>query len=194
MPKALSFRPRGSAREKIDLSLLYEAVFRELDSREVKYLVIGGLAVNFHGVERPTGDLDILVSFEKDNLKKFIAAIKSIGWRPRLPVSLEAFTRPKNRERWRKQKGMKVFTIYNPKSHLEHMDVMTENYIDFEKAYRDRKYVSIREIQIPVISVPYLIRLKKIAGRERDKGDIRSLEKARELESEKKKKKSRIRV
>ena len=172
------------------MSLLYEAVFREFDNQEVKYLVIGGLAVNFHGVERPTGDLDILVSFEKDNLKKFIAAIKSMGWKPRLPVSLEAFTRPKNREMWRKQKGMKVFTIYNPKSQLEHMDVMTENYINFEKAFRNRKFVSLREIQIPVIPVPDLIRLKKIAGREQDKSDIRRLKAAEKFGNDKKKKKS----
>jgi len=168
--------------------MLYERVFEELETLGIKYLVIGGIAVNLHGVERPTGDLDILLSFEKNNLKKFIFAMKTIGWIPRLPVTLEDFSDPKKRERWKKEKGMKVFTLHNPKHPLEHMDVMTENYIDFQKAYRNRKIVTARHILIPLISIRDLMRLKKIAGRQRDKIDIIGLKQVKEFESEKEKK------
>lgn len=167
--------------------MLFESIFRELEERGVKYLVIGGIAVNFHGYDRVTGDLDILVGFEKENLEKFVAAIKSLRWRPRLPVSLEAFAQPKNRESWKKQKGMKVFSIYNPKNEVEHIDVMTENYIDFKQAYQNKKLIFARGIQIPLASIPDLIQLKKIAGRDRDKVDIMALEKIMEFKSEKKK-------
>jgi len=168
--------------------MLYEQILRELDAQEVKYLVIGGIAVNFHGVERITGDLDILISFEEDNLKKFVSAIRSVGWIPRLPVSLEDFCNPANRKRWQQEKGMKVFPIFNPKKPLEHIDVMTENYIDFTKAYQDRKLMMAREITISVISIPDLIKLKKIAGRKRDKLDILGLKQISKHETKKKKK------
>lgn len=166
--------------------MLYEAVFQALQENGVKYLVIGGIAVNVHGFERPTGDLDIFVSLEKENLEKFIVAIKSIGWRPRLPVSLEGFANATKRQRWIKEKGMKVFTIYNPERDLEHVDVMTENYLDFEKAYRRRKVVAAKEFDIPVISIPDLIELKKIAGRQKDKSDIKGLKEIRKIKRAKK--------
>lgn len=169
--------------------MLFESIFRELGEQGVKYLVIGGVAVNFHGYDRVTGDLDIFVGFEKENLEKFIAAVKSVDWQPRLPVSLEAFADPKKRQSWIREKGMKVFSIYNPKQEAEHMDVMTEDYLDFERAYQRRKMIAARGIEIPLVSIPDLIQLKKIANRGRDRTDIMALRKIMELESEKKKKK-----
>lgn len=172
--------------------MLFESIFRELEERGVKYLVVGGLAVNFHGYDRVTGDLDILVGFDRKNLEKFIAAIKSLGWRPRLPVSLEAFADSKKRASWIREKGMKVFTLYNPKKEAEHVDVMTEDFLDFDKAYQDKKMISARDIQIPLVSIPDLIRLKKIAGRERDKIDIMALKEIQELNQSEKKKQIRV--
>ena len=151
-------------------------------------MVIGGIAVNLHGVERPTGDLDLLVSFEKSNLEKFISAMKAIGWVPRLPVTFEEFSDPKKRAQWKKEKGMKVFSIYNPKRPLEPIDVMTEDYIDFDKAYRNRVVETTTPGSISPISIPDLIRLRKIAGRERDKIDIMGLRQAEGYKGEKKKK------
>lgn len=121
--------------------MLYEKVFKKLEKEKIRYLVIGGIAVNFHGFERPTGDLDILLLLKKDNVENFVRAVKSLGWRP-----------------------------------MEHMDIMTENHIDFSKAWRNRTMLNAKKIQIPVISIPDLIRLKKIAGRQRDKIDISALE------------------
>ena len=155
--------------------MLYEAIFKTLQANQVKYLVIGGIAVNLHGVERPTGDLDLLLSLKKTDLDKFIQTIKRIGWQPRIPVPLEDFADPKKRKMWIMEKGMKVFSIFNPKHPLEHIDIMTENYIDFEKAYKNREIVSAKGMKILVISIPDLIRLKKIAGRERDNWDIKGL-------------------
>lgn len=155
--------------------MYYEEIFKTLATGRVKYLVIGGIAVNLHGFERPTGDLDILLSLKKIDLDKFIQIIKRIGWQPRAPVPLEDFADPKKRKSWIKEKGMKVFSIFNPKHPLEHIDIMIENYIDFEKAYKGREIITAKKIRIPVISIPDLIRLKKIAGRVRDKLDIEGL-------------------
>ena len=40
---------------------LFEKVFRELNKTRVKYLVVGGVAVNLYGYLRFTGDLDLLL-------------------------------------------------------------------------------------------------------------------------------------
>ena len=52
--------------------MYYEEIFRALERHGVRYLVIGGIAVNIYGFSRVTGDLDIIVSFEKGNLKKLV--------------------------------------------------------------------------------------------------------------------------
>lgn len=164
--------------------MMFESIFRALEKRRVKYLVIGGIAVNFHGYDRVTGDLDLFVGLDEENLKKFIGAVKSLGWRPRLPVSLEDFTDSKKRKSRIKEKGMKVFSIYNPKKEAEHVDIMTETYLDFDKAYKNKKMISANNIKISLASIPDLIRLKKIAGRERDKIDIMALKEIQELNRE----------
>jgi predicted nucleotidyltransferase len=161
--------------------VFYERIFKILNAKRIKYLVIGGVAVNLHGFQRTTGDLDILISLDTKNVKKFVDLIKSLKWKPRVPVDVNEFSDPKKRQVWIKTKGMKVFSVYNPKKELEHIDVMTENYIDFANAYRHRKVVSDGKLKVSVVSIQDLIKLKKIAGRERDQIDIHALEQIKRL-------------
>ena len=58
--------------------MLYERIFKKFNLNRLKYLIIGGIAVNLHGFSRATGDLDILISLEDKNIEKFIKAIKSL--------------------------------------------------------------------------------------------------------------------
>jgi signal recognition particle subunit SEC65 len=85
--------------------MFYERVFRELNKNRVKYLVIGGVALNLHGVPRATADLDLAVEIEKKNLEKIAAVFKKIGFKPRVPVKVENFSNPENLETWHKEKG-----------------------------------------------------------------------------------------
>lgn len=67
---------------------------------------------------------------------------------------------------------------------MEHIDIIVENYVDFQIAYLNRKVVMARDIEISVISIDDLIALKKIAGRKRDEIDILALQKIKELQNE----------
>ena len=167
--------------------MLFEAIFKELDRRRIRYLVIGGIAVNLHGFARATGDLDIMLWLEEENLEKFVDMVKFLRMKPRAPVPLESFLDPQQRSKWIKEKGMKVFTVYNPKKEIEHIDVLLEKYISFERAYKNREVISAGGIKISLLSIPDLIKLKKIAGRERDKIDIQALKQIMEIKNEKKK-------
>lgn len=80
---------------------------------------------------------------------------------------------------------MKVFSVYNPSNQLELLDVMTENYIDFEDAYNRKEEVKIGNTKIPIISIDDLIKLKEKAGRLRDTNYIKALKAIQELEDEK---------
>ncbi len=167
--------------------MLFENIFRELQHRRIRYLVIGGIAVNLHGFARATGDLDIMLWLEESNLQKFVDMVKFLKMKPRVPVAVESFLDSRTRESWIREKGMKVFSVYNPKREIEHIDVMLEEYISFDQAYKNREVISAGGIKISLLSIPDLIKLKKIAGRERDKIDIQALKQIMEIKSEKKK-------
>jgi hypothetical protein len=163
--------------------MFYENIFRRLHEKKIRYLVIGGIAVNIHGYPRATGDLDIMLSFGENNIREFIDLIKGLGFIPRIPVKLEELSDNKKIEAWKKEKNMKVFSVYNPLNELEHIDIMVEDYIDFEQAFKNRVIVTAKGIEISVISIDDLIELKKIAGRKRDEIDISALEKIREIKN-----------
>ncbi|MFY9307779.1 MAG: hypothetical protein WAQ28_01900 [Bacteroidia bacterium] len=50
--------------------------FQLLNKHSVRYILVGGLAVNFHGFSRSTGDVDIWLDESDENRKKFVNALK----------------------------------------------------------------------------------------------------------------------
>ena len=45
-----------------------EAIFNGLNQSRIRYLVAGGIAVNTHGYQRMTSDLDLVVQLDSDNI------------------------------------------------------------------------------------------------------------------------------
>jgi hypothetical protein len=53
--------------------------FKHLTQQKVSFILVGGLAVNYHGFNRSTGDIDIWINDSIDNRIKFISALKNYG-------------------------------------------------------------------------------------------------------------------
>ena len=69
----------------------FEIIVRALNAAEVRFLVVGGLAVNAHGYLRFTNDVDLVIRLtEKDILAAF-KALENIGYKPIAPVTAEEF-------------------------------------------------------------------------------------------------------
>lgn len=49
-----------------------------LAKQDVEYILIGGVAVNLHGIERLTRDIDIFIKMENDNIQRLRNALHSI--------------------------------------------------------------------------------------------------------------------
>jgi hypothetical protein len=162
--------------------VFYEEVFRELNRRAVRYVVVGGVALVLHGVVRLTVDLDLMVQLERTNLTQFIDAMEALGYRPRVPVPAQAFVDPENRKRWRDEKGMTVFSFFHPSDHGKLIDIFVDEPIEFDEVDRSKKTVLAADLPIPVISVPHLKRLKALAGRPQDLADIEALEAIEQME------------
>jgi len=64
----------------------YQIIFKELNKLKVDYLVVGGLAVNFHGIPRMTYDIDLMILLERQNILRSVAKITQWGYKPKIPV------------------------------------------------------------------------------------------------------------
>src|SRR5438477_184989 len=90
-----------------------ENVVAALNAADVRYLVVGGVAVVLHGHLRTTGDLDLVVQLERANLLRAVKALEGLGYRPRPPVALSAFADAAARQTWIRDKGLTVFSLWS---------------------------------------------------------------------------------
>jgi len=155
----------------------FVALFDVLNKNNVQYLVAGGVAVNLYGIERATADIDLVVYLESENLGRFIDVMKGLGFKPKIPVRFEEFADAKKRKLWIQEKGIEVFSIFDPKNPFLLLDVFIKPPFDFPKAYASRKTIRAGRVSIPVVSIQRLIDMKKKAGRPQDLADVYHLQK-----------------
>jgi hypothetical protein len=165
--------------------MFYEDVFRKLQESDVRYAVAGGVALVLHGVVRLTADLDLIVDLDRENLKRFIQAMKELGYGPRVPARAEDFEDPAIRAAWKSEKHMEVFSFINQSKPMDLIDVFIDEKIPFESINRDMVRVTAKGITIPVVSISHLKMLKKAAGRPQDIADIEAIESLENVEKEK---------
>ena len=162
--------------------MIYENVFKALNSGRVKYVVVGGIALVLHGVVRFTADLDLMVKLDTKNLARFVAVMNNLGYRPRIPVKADEILDADKRELWKKEKGMWVFSFYDPKNLIGVIDIFIREPLKYEDVEEKKNIVKAGRIKIPIISKEYLIKIKRMSGRPQDLADIQALEEIRKLD------------
>lgn len=155
----------------------YGELFKQLQDKQINYLVVGGIAVALHGVPRFTADADFILELIPENIEKFLSAIKELGYIPKAPVNPSDFSDPQKRSLWIKEKGMTVFSFWKPDDPFKLIDVFISNPIEFKEMDNEKIVKKAASIKIPIPSIKHLIALKKIAGRPEDLRDIELLEK-----------------
>lgn len=155
---------------------IFEPVLARLNEEGGRYVIVGGLAVVLHGHPRLTVDLDLVVDLEAEAARRTITALVALGLRPLAPVDPFEFADAGTRRRWIDEKGMRVFSLYDPAQPLRTVDLFVESPLDFETLWNDSGTVSLRSTTVRVASIPHLIELKRLAGRTRDREDIEQLE------------------
>ena len=153
---------------------LYEKLFIALS--EVRYVVVGGLAVVLHGHARLTADVDLIIDLTPSEAEKAVRALESTGLRPRAPVRAAEFADPEKRRVWIEQKGMRVFSLWDPKNPLREVDLFVEHPLPFEELFARSELLEVGAVTIRVASIPDLISLKRISARPEDLADIEALE------------------
>lgn len=161
--------------------MIYEEIFKEFELRGVRYLVVGGMAVNLYGYVRLTMDLDIMVDLSDKNLSKVADVTEKFGYTPRVPVNPHEFISEEKRDDWIKEKGAVVFTFIDLKKPFKQIDIFLSNPIDFEEAYSRREVMTIGGAKVSFSSIDDLIKMKAATARPRDMEDIHHLERIKAL-------------
>ncbi len=160
--------------------IFYEEILMAFQEQKVKYVLVGGIAVNLLGSMRSTTDLDILVEMSDNNLKKIAAIMKKYGYRVKQPVDPMKIADKETREDWIKNKNMKAFNFYKA-DELKEVDIIIESPVSFEEAGKKPIRIKIGDLVLPVISIDKLIKMKKNTGRTIDKLDIEELKKIKKI-------------
>jgi len=159
-----------------------EAVVRALNEAGVRYLIVGGVAVNVHGYVRLTMDLDLVIQLRPENIVTAWEAMEKIGYRARIPVSAKEFADEKKRELWRREKGMLVLQFWSDEHRRTQVDVFVREPFDFDREHATAPHHEMTPgVVARVVGWDTLIQMKKEAGRLKDLADLEMLEKIGKL-------------
>lgn len=153
-----------------------EAILGALNDADVRYLIVGGLAVVAHGYVRATVDIDIVLNLEKENALRAMKALDAIGYQPLVPVAATDFADEAIRRRWIEDKNMIVFQMRNPDRESTRLDIFVDEPFSFAKELAEAKWEDVAGIQAPVLRLERLLQMKRESGRPQDLLDIEQLE------------------
>jgi hypothetical protein len=146
-------------------------LFRLLDNLQVKYLIIGGYAVNYYGHLRLTGDVDIYFSNTEENVSRLYNALSDF-WGGNIPNLTQSDD----------LKESDLILQYGiPPNRIDLMN--TVDGIDFNEAWNTREDVSVqlqgRSLLLHYISLDLLIKNKEKIQRPKDFEDLEYLKAAK---------------
>jgi hypothetical protein len=132
-----------------------------------------------HGVERMTLDLDVAVSLDPENLKRFLSALDQLGLVPRAPIPADTILDATRVQKLIEEKNALVFTFWNPAEPYRQIDMFLTRENSFDDLVADAHALTIRGRTIRVASRRKLIEMKGRVRpvREKDLNDIRALAK-----------------
>jgi hypothetical protein len=155
---------------------LFEPVFSALNRAEIRYVVVGGLAVVLHGHPRLTADVDLVVDLAPTSARHAIEALLGLGLKARVPADPLGFADPLQRQAWISEKNLQVFSMFSPSNPLLSLDLFVREPIPFEDLWSRAEAFDIGGVTVRVASLDDLITMKRVVGRPQDLLDVEALE------------------
>ena len=149
-------------------------LLERLVAAEVRFVLVGGLAVNAWGYLRATRDVDVVPDPDQENLKRLDSLLKDLGGKVDVggqlldSAAISTFLRT----------GDRTLVL----TELGQVDVLQglpqiPRFADLEKQARD---VDLEGLVVRVCSLEHLLEMKRASDRPRDHEDVEALEAAQE--------------
>lgn len=146
----------------------HQQMLLSLVKNNVRFMLVGGYAVIYHGYARTTGDMDIWLALGEDNKQNLAAALKEFGIDDESLRIFQGinFSEPQN-----------VFYIGKEPGRIDFLTMIAN--VNFDEAIKDAGYFAMGEVKVPVIQYHQLVLSKSTSDRLKDKADIEELQKIR---------------
>ncbi len=144
------------------LSKDFKEFIELLNEHSVRYLVVGGYAVAFHGHPRYTKVLDVWIELSPENADKVLKALGKFGFGS-LDLKPDDFL-----------EGDQIIQLGYPPNRIDILTTLKD--LKFKDCYKARVDVEIQGLHINFIDIENLKKNKRATGRPQDLADAENLE------------------
>ncbi|MBL8217172.1 MAG: hypothetical protein JNK87_41005 [Bryobacterales bacterium] len=137
----------------------FSEFLRLLATHEVRYLLVGGYAVNAFGYVRNTVDLDIWIAADPENQERVVAALREFAFPA---ATTDLLVEPDA-----------MLRMGLPPLRIEVMKKISG--VDFESCWERRAMLQIDDLTVPMISLTDLKANKRASARAKDLADLAEL-------------------
>ena len=139
----------------------FKEFIQSLNDHNVRYLIIGGYAVAFHGHPRYTKDLDIWIELGQENAANILKALAQFGFGS-LGLRQDDFLEPDQ-----------IIQLGSPPIRIDILTTLAG--VDFDECFASKTVAAIDNIQMNFIDLENLKKNKKATGRLQDLADLENL-------------------
>ena len=139
----------------------FKEFLKLLNAHNIKYLLIGGYAVGYHGYPRATNDMDIWIAIGSETAELMVKVLKKFGFdMPQLSKDLFL-------------EENKIIRMGVAPMRIEILTSISG--VNFEECYQKKVVDEIDGIQVDIINLEQLKINKKASGRHKDLDDFENL-------------------
>jgi len=132
-----------------------------LNDHDVRYLVVGGYAVTYHGYPRTTGDLDLWIEQTETNADRVVDALRAFGFD--VPTLESTLFLEEDR----------IVRMGHPPLRVEIFPSVSG--VDFSPCYDERVIDELGSVEATIIGLECLKKNKRASGRHKDLDDLEHL-------------------
>jgi hypothetical protein len=146
-------------------------LFAALARHDVEYVTIGGVAIQAHGGQRLTQDLDIVIAASTENVARLSQALNDLDARVLGPDGQRSQSVPSaqllaSSDQWHLITSHGALDVLTLPAHLG----------SFAEMRARAHEVPLGELSVPIAHRDDLLRMKRAAGRPQDLADVQLLE------------------
>ena len=136
----------------------FKEFLQSLNDNGVRYLVVGGYAVAFHGYPRYTKDMDLWIWLNQENAERLVKALEQFGFGS-LGLQPTDFLVPDQ-----------IIQLGYPPNRIDLISSLEG--VDFDTCHASRVEVAVEEVPASFISLEDLKKNKRATGRHQDLADL----------------------
>ena len=157
---------------------MFEAMLAALVARDIRFVLVGGVAATVHGSARFTNDLDLCYDAAPDNVERLVTLLAEWtayprGVEPGLPFILDART----------FRTTPLLTLTSSMGAIDLLD-QVQGVGDYRAAYAQSEPVQVGNVEFRTLTLEALIASKQAIRRKKDLEHLIELEAILELRRE----------